>query len=232
MRIPTLLQQIKSLAESTEPRSIIDVDLMLDYTRVLYADLLEWRSQLTPKNFRPEASHREPTLDELTEMMLAKEREEIIPPTVHQTLSPFTEPEEEAELVEEKLEMSDSFEQEAEEPDVPPASVVAEPVTVAPPEIKPSPAPISPNPKPVETFNFTTASPDIRTMININEKYQFMSELFGNDKAGYESALDKINLAESAEEASDWLQERLWVTEEQKEVAQAFYDLIKAFKKA
>ncbi|MEO6833131.1 MAG: hypothetical protein ABI378_11465 [Chitinophagaceae bacterium] len=227
MRIPTLLQQIKTLAESTEPRNIIDVDLMLDYTRVLYADLLEWRSQLAPKNFRPEVSNREPTLDELTEMMLAREREETIPPTNHQTVATMSEPEEEAELIEEKTVLPEISETEHYVEEAPPVQVVAESLT----NFRPEPAPIIPVIKPAEAIRFTTASSDIRTMININEKYQLMSELFGNDKAGYEGALDKINLAENAEEASNWLQERLWVTEEQKEVAQAFYDLIKIFKK-
>lgn len=231
MRITTLLQQLKTLAESTEPRSIIDVDLMLDYTRVLYADLLEWRSQLTPKNFRPDTINREPTLDELTEMMLAKEREEIIPPTIHQPSAAKTEPEEEAEMIEEKMELPEMSETEffVEEESTPP--IVAEPVVNYPPPSTPQQEPIVPLINPVEPFKFTTPSPDIRTTININEKYQFMSELFGNDKAEYENALDKINLAKNAEVAATWLQERLWVSEEQKEVAQAFYDLIKKFKK-
>ncbi len=46
MRIPTLLQKIAELSAQPERRTAIDVDLMLDYTRVLYADLLEWRSKL------------------------------------------------------------------------------------------------------------------------------------------------------------------------------------------
>ena len=71
---------------------------------------------------------------------------------------------------------------------------------------------------------------DIRSLISINEKYQIMSELFGNDKEAYEEALSHINSADSEEAALKWLRERLWVTEEQTDAAQNFYDLVKRFK--
>ena len=67
-------------------------------------------------------------------------------------------------------------------------------------------------------------------MISINDKYQIMSELFGNDKAAYEDALNHINGPASEEAALKWLQDRLWVTEERSDAAQNFYDLVKRFK--
>jgi hypothetical protein len=41
-----ILKKLEALYLEQRPKSGIDLDLMLDYTRVLYADLLEWRSSL------------------------------------------------------------------------------------------------------------------------------------------------------------------------------------------
>jgi hypothetical protein len=75
-----------------------------------------------------------------------------------------------------------------------------------------------------------SAPKDIRAFISINEKYQIMSELFGNDKGAYEDALNHINSAENEAAALKWLQDRLWVTEERSDAAQYFFDLVKRFK--
>lgn len=45
-RISTLLQRLTELAEHDKERNLIDLDLMLDYTRVVYADLLEIRKNI------------------------------------------------------------------------------------------------------------------------------------------------------------------------------------------
>ena len=42
-RISTLIQKLSELAEQEKKLGLIDIDLMLDYTRVMYADLLEVR---------------------------------------------------------------------------------------------------------------------------------------------------------------------------------------------
>src|ERR1044072_7236492 len=70
MRIPTLLQKLSELSSQPDHRTAIDVDLMLDYTRVLYADLLEWRARLpaatTTRTVPRPITINEPTLDEQT----------------------------------------------------------------------------------------------------------------------------------------------------------------------
>lgn len=40
-RVPQLLKKLQELADQGKDITILDIDLMLDYTRVLYADLLE-----------------------------------------------------------------------------------------------------------------------------------------------------------------------------------------------
>ena len=59
-RMNTLVQKLSELAEKGEKNTIIDVDLMLDYTRVIYADLLEYRSRLVFTSNLPEAASPEP----------------------------------------------------------------------------------------------------------------------------------------------------------------------------
>lgn len=46
-RIPILVQKLAELSEKEAELTAIDVDLMLDYTRVLYADLLELRKTVS-----------------------------------------------------------------------------------------------------------------------------------------------------------------------------------------
>lgn len=61
-RILVLLQKLNDLANSGTKPNLIETDLMLDYTRVLYADLLEARAALGRTSILPK---NEPTLDEL-----------------------------------------------------------------------------------------------------------------------------------------------------------------------
>lgn len=49
-RVPTLIEKLKELADQGKDVTVLDVDLMLDYTRVLYADLLEIRKVIPQKN--------------------------------------------------------------------------------------------------------------------------------------------------------------------------------------
>ncbi|WP_118973556.1 hypothetical protein [Taibaiella koreensis] len=42
-RVKNVLQRLQEVYQGRHQKSAIDVDLMLDYTRVMYADLLEWR---------------------------------------------------------------------------------------------------------------------------------------------------------------------------------------------
>jgi hypothetical protein len=197
MRIPTLLQKIGELASRPETRTAIDVDLMMDYTRVLYADLLEWRSKLPANIAEPveKAPMKEPTLEELTAAM-------------------------------ERAKPAEPVQQE-------PKPIVTKPV----------PTPEQPNAgvdnknydrpvfaKPSQSGQSQPAPQrDIRTMISINDKYQIMSELFGNDKAAYEQAIDYINQSKSEPATMQWLREQLWITEEHSDAAQSFFDIIARF---
>lgn len=54
-RIEQILRRIQELYYSKHEKTGIDIDLMLDYTRVMYADLLEWRKKFKdmPADLQP-----------------------------------------------------------------------------------------------------------------------------------------------------------------------------------
>jgi hypothetical protein len=126
-RIDTLLQKLTELSSRKQPATPIDIDLMLDYTRVLYADLLEWR-----KNIAFNDAHEQKTV------------EQAMPP---------------------------------EAPEVP---------------------------------ALKQEQRDIRALIGLNDKFRFVSELFGNNKDAYEEVLDELNQLETYDQAVNWLNSKVY----------------------
>jgi len=55
-RIQNILERIQGVYSGQQPKTVLDIDLMLDYTRVLYADLLEWKNTLPAATPEPAAS--------------------------------------------------------------------------------------------------------------------------------------------------------------------------------
>jgi len=174
-RINMLLQKISGIVENGSKNTAIDIDLAMDYTRVLYADLIEIRDKLT-FNVQPA---KEPTLAELTEAMRSEhEKNHVI----------------EQPIVKEAR----------------PASVPVIPVT--------------------QTLKFSPKT-DIRSFIGINDKYQFISELFGNDKEGYERMLDDIDNAGNEQIARNVLRSHVpfVIGNEDNETIALFYNLLNKF---
>jgi hypothetical protein len=74
------------------------------------------------------------------------------------------------------------------------------PVIVAEPEHK-----SAPDHNPTSGYLFQKSFKDVRSFIGINDKYQFMNELFSNNKTAYETTLDKINFCSTLDEAEEWI---------------------------
>ncbi|HXS35655.1 MAG TPA: hypothetical protein VN721_03055 [Flavipsychrobacter sp.] len=72
-RVQILLQKLTELSKQDEKNTAIDIDLMLDYTKVLYADLLEYRKKL---DFPIQSLANEPTLSEVAQKMERENDEE------------------------------------------------------------------------------------------------------------------------------------------------------------
>lgn len=201
-RIQTLLKKIDELANKADKIDLIEVDLMLDYTKVLYADLLELRSKkvytgqaernITPP---PTPTQQPATQAEITEAPKKAQEEVIIP---------------EDEIVnynDKPLNITNS--------ETEPKPVVEEI------KIEELPAPQAPK----EQRN-------INKIIGINDKYQYISELFGNDKEAYDVTLKQINNYDNADEAVSWLKSDIskkhnW--DDELVSVQMFYDTVNTF---
>lgn len=212
-RIETLLQKVMDMSARGSKNTAIDIDLMMDYIKVVYADLLEMRARAVYTSDMPQEKPETKTV--------AAE-----PPQSSSVISTIT-PEPIAAQ---------------ETPATPEVTIVEEPATDGAiiateeeSEIKiPEPQPLRQEPVWVEVppaYNFPVKH-DIRKVIGINDKYTFISELFGDDKEAYESTLDEISKMESHDEALEWTRENMLFTDDadgQSETAQLFYDTLSKF---
>jgi hypothetical protein len=185
-RISLLLDKIKEL-NNVPTKTVIEIDLMLDYTRVIYADLLEWRSKLS--------------FSEAVSSGKSEETEPFTPP-----VDAVVPPEETTDIAAPAIELENT-------------SSHYESAASA------------------EHFDLSLLSKpsrnaDMREMIGVNDKYAFISELFGNNKAAYEDVVSEINTFETEEEAITWLAHSVFQQfgwKEESEAVQSFYKLLREF---
>ena len=187
-RITTLLDKIKELNTHPSP-SVIEIDLMMDYVKVMYADLLEWRNKVTftdSVSLKPEPS--------LNEFAIAMEEN-------HQPLEAT--PEVSAPSIE-----LDNTSMNYESPKD--TTIISD---LSFPDTHPSGA-------------------DIRSLIGINDKYQYISELFGNNKEAYDEVIAEINSFETEEDALSWLHITIFTEygwNDEMESVQSFYRLLSEY---
>jgi len=223
-RINATLQRLKDLYEQKNTKTTIDIDLMLDFTRVLYADLLEWRKTVMP------AIIHDPSLAEIT-IAMDKAHSELAKAMSHAPSIDLG--------VNVQYFDSDDKRKMAQPKAHPAQSPAAQPVQ-PPPAPKPEPKQDMPQPEPVvysvapEPVRQAPIPPaaDIRKQIGINDKYLFISELFGNDKEAYETVISELNSFDSLAEAQDWLkaavhQQFRW--NEDSDTVQTFYTILMQF---
>lgn len=279
-RISLLTEKIGELLKDEKTKTALEVDLMMDYCRVMYADLIEWRKQLesakSPISRQSFLSHvQEPTLAELTAAMNEELDEEIAEVTsAYEPLNStaqYTESVEDEQVDEDQiLQFSKAPAPELKAADAPNAQIIDVPNTnsetktetkesvsseiasdmVPPKEPTPKRKTFSPPVTPAApqeqadeniaaamdlsiltkeeiptpfaetTIQSITEKPvlkaslrsDIRKYIGINEKYQFISELFGNDVPAYEQAMEDIGQMDEREDAEGWIQDNLLLT--------------------
>lgn len=198
-RIQQIFQRLQDLFNDRSQKTTIDLDLMLDYTRVLYADLLEMRRNTpalpqqhqnipAPQNVSAEPSHSIPT------------------PVVESPTQPVGSTDQEAKAQVENLnETVDDLKKEANSAiafELP--HVKNEPKIINEAIEEEAPAPPQPEPVIIPVENNINQN-DIRSVIGINDKYLFLNELFSNHKSDYETALDEINNMKNIEEAMAWV---------------------------
>lgn len=194
-RIHTLLQKLQELAQQGDKNTVLEIDLMMDYTRVVYADLIEIRNRIglnQPASISPPTAPSQPGAIEKITMYDAAE------PAVQA-------PAKQSALVE--ISQEDT-------PFLPPTSPVPVQKSYQPPR------------------EHTKTDTDIRNIIGINDKYQFISELFANTKDAYEEVLDEINTLETYQQATNWIDAQVfnqYSWDEENITVQNFYGMLRKF---
>lgn len=168
-RIKMLLQKINEIAYKGDKATLIEIDLMMDYTRVLYADMAEIKSKLA---FRTEVP------DVAVNTAPAKVEEQIQEIIVQ----PFQEH----------------------------AIITTTPlITIPEPIIKANKA-------------------SIEQLIGINDKYQFISELFDNNTELYNTTLKEVGDFDNNQQAIHWLNANFnWDVEN--DTVQSFFNIVNMY---
>ena len=194
--IKTLLRKLTALSNKSDI-STIDVDLMTDYVKVIYADLLEWREKLhftkepaTPASPQKETASSvaefikdEPSLEEMTQALEEQFTEDGDP-----DLSPTPLPDKVIDELSQRDEEKESFSQ---------TDIFHTDSNQHAPERLSS---IDTHPIP-----FPQKKEDVRKFIGINEKFVFINELFRGNRDAYEQVLTELIEFYSTEDAIDWL---------------------------
>lgn len=189
-RIQYLLSKVHELLNDKSPKTAIEADLILDYLRVIYADMLEVKKGWNTKS-NPTVSTAMPQVEinKVSNEAIEKEVEnntnnnddEFIGINFEQPQTPKLKVIEDDEVLEE--EVPNNVKEET-------SNKVVNPTTIAEEKV---PMPESLGKK------------DIRKLIGLNDRYLFMNELFNNDKFDYEAVLDYINGLASYADAEEWI---------------------------
>jgi len=199
-RINLLIEKINKLKPllAQDKVDLIDIDLTLDYTRVLYADLLEWRNQLA---FVTQKSENNPTvLNPSSPETIIKNQSSIfieIPNTNTDSIDSVKKSE--------NLDVTEN----AEDNSTPVATekiIIEEPVFAQLNQEHTQEIPLT------AQLN-QHQKKDIRHFITLNDRFLFMSELFNNDKFDYESALDIINNFKDKTAVQNWIHDNYFATQ-------------------
>ena len=199
-RVQTLLQKITELS-TKEQHDIIEIDLMMDYTRVLYADLMECRNRLVFTGAVPQPETTPPNVQPVVQETIPEPEIATIP-TQEETTPAYTEqltytPEAETAALQQVYE--------------PKHEALATSISTAQP---------------------TTNGDGITSLIGINDKYQFMNELFNNNREDYESVIDELETFENYPQAVSWLNTYVgnrYNWDADSETVQSFHSIIERY---
>lgn len=226
-RIKTLLDKINSLNNKPNIEAI-DVDLMTDYVKVLYADLLEWRERLIfskgittePPPHKEEIANiaeniiqEEPSPEEMTRAFEKEFTKENTP----LDLDPTPLPEETVNKVSQTT------------PGAPSLSI-----NIFDKEEEPQKTPEKLDNIDTQPIPFPQRKEDVRKFIGINEKFVFINELFGGNREAYEEVLNEIIEFSNTEDAIEWLRKTVVKPYDWKEDdfnVQDFYRILESYYK-
>lgn len=255
-QVKSILQKLESLSSSASLLSSLERDLMLQYTRDLYEVLLQMKTtsvNMDEKEIKEaqveQTEESAPTImsDEKTELDnnlealsetgdIPTEKEDYVFEDVHHENKndifdfeeEISEPEdnnEEDDFIFEEISVKEEtisdLETNAEESEK--INFVLDADT--------NETPTASTQKSMTDFRLW--SKDIRSYIGINDKYNFISELFGNNPEAYDEILNELNTCESKAEAHQFLENSgittLYNWKEDGFSEQIFYNILNQF---
>lgn len=183
-RIKMLLQKINEIAHKGDKPSLIEIDLMMDYARVMYADMAEIRNKISLRNDVPNVTATTVVAEKVEASQAQEEAVVSVATAVEQKPT---------ELI---------------------TQVIPEPVKEK----------ITTIPQPIIKSNKSS----VEQLIGINDKYQFINELFDKNGNLYETTIKEIGDFDSYQQAIDWLGSNFnWNTEN--EIVQTLYSIISRY---
>lgn len=234
-QIKAILQKIENLANAGASYSSIDKDLMLRYTRDLYETLLQLQKEPKTPILTEEPEPEVETLIPNTEKTISTSPEEQQPapynkdqqePDTLFTVNSITEygTAEDAALKESGNDISYISGQE---------TIQKDPVEKLNFELEPELRQSNLQEPVMHSTDFRTWNKDIRSYIGINDRYNFISELFQNNNEAYEEILNELNLCDSKADALKFLENSgittLYRWKEDGFSEQIFYNVLSQF---
>jgi hypothetical protein len=218
-RVTALLKKLDEISSGKE-LSALDIDLMMDYVRVIYADLMEARGKLaTVPTLSPVNAAEATKAATIPEPGTPAEATEAVhePAPLAAVIEPFK-------ITDEPTleEMTQVLAQEVPEEEVIDSGTeptIEDEAEAAPTEMLPEAAPVAeekaptPPPQPIrletgsiQNYPFPKKTKDdIRKFVGINEKFLFINELFAGNKDAYEEVLNELAEFSDVDDAVEWL---------------------------
>ena len=235
------LEQLSSVNHSSI--SSIEKDLLLQYTRALYEEILLVNTEV--KTIENNIIEDSIIVDEVEEVEIEIPESSIFydENRLEDEIESIEESDDAADwMVEDEEELVLLHEEELKEREAEQQDVAEEQLAESEPtfqhhekiieEMEEQPEASKANP-PNSLTDFKLWNKDIRTFIGINDKYNFISELFGNNPEAYDEILNEINLSENKREALQFLENSgittLYQWKEDGFSEQIFYNVLNQF---
>ncbi len=206
-RIKYLINKLNEAQHAKGQRNIIEIDLMLDYTRVLYADLLEWRGRLLHQEQPP----AEPAFSMPAAPAPVAQPSNTVVAEAQQPEAAPTQPEPIAMPV---------------MPAVADHTAVKEPITESFPY---STRQSFTTPGTAQTSASDTPA-DLKQLVGLNDKFQFISDLFKGNTQAFHEAMEHLNHLPDFNAAEQWVGNNLiqqYDWKEEDPAVENFYSVLK-----
>ena len=231
--IKSILNKLNQITTLEAPITLIDKDLMLQLTRNLYEQIMDINIEKTEAAIQhiPE---------EVADMVAAPIAEEEMTSNNEVEHIEIEETEENVAFDEDADFIDDPSMEDFIEKIEPTALSENKPLVFEQTIIEPTNAnqvqasiDIQELKEPKNVLAFKLWNKDVRSYIGINDKYNFISELFGNNAESYEEILNEINLCGSKSEVLQFLENSgittLYKWDEEGFSVQAFYGVLSQF---